>query len=76
MKADAFVNLMDLCARMNRLDIMIQRCRNIETDSASWNLTEEERRTLLKSVAEALDRINDNGAFKVTQAFLNQYNKQ
>jgi hypothetical protein len=76
MKADAFVNLMDLCARMNRLDIMIQRCRNIETDSATWNLTEEERRTLLKSVAEALDRINDNGAFKVTQAFLNQYNKQ
>lgn len=76
MKADAFVNLMELCARMNRLDIMIQRCRNIETDSATWNLTEEERRTLLKSVAEALDRINDNGAFKVTQAFLNQYNKQ
>jgi len=76
MKADAFVNLMELCARMGRLDIMIQRCRSIELDSATWNLTEEERRNLLKSVAETLDHINDNGAFKVTQAFLNRYNKQ
>jgi len=66
---------MDLCNRIDRLDIMISKCRSIENDSANWNLTVEQRRALYGAVAKTLDSNNDSAAFKVTQAFIKLYSK-
>lgn len=49
---------------------MIQKCRSIEDDSANWNLTMEERRSLYKAVASVLDSNYDQAAFNVTQAYI------
>lgn len=56
---------MDFCKRIDRLDIMIQKCRSIEQDSAKWNLTVEQRRALYAAVGKVLDSINDKAAFNV-----------
>lgn len=66
---------MELANRMDRLDIMITKCRSIENDSANWNLTVDQRRALYCAVAKCLDSNNDSAAFKVTQAYIKLFSK-
>lgn len=43
-------------------------------DSASWNLTTEERRSLYQKVGSALDKVGESGsAFQVIFAYLKLY---
>jgi hypothetical protein len=41
------------------MEIVRQRAYNVEADSALWKITSDERRGLYKTVAHALDKIND-----------------
>ena len=63
LKADCFLALMRFVKRLNRVDIMIERMRQIGRDCANWTMTVEEKRNLLKEVAHALERVNDPAAF-------------
>lgn len=67
---------MELCNRIDRLDIMITKCRSIEEDSANWNLTIDQRRSLYAAVGKLLDSKNDKAAFKVSQAYIKLFTKK
>lgn len=69
----AFIALMQYCERLGRLDIMIEKMRSIHVDSSSWKMNADEKRNLLKTVAETLDKANDPQAFKVIKAYLNDF---
>lgn len=75
LKADTFVALMELCNRIDRLDIMIQKCRSIERDSANWTLTPEQRRALYAAVGRVLDSNNDEATFHVNKAYIKLFTK-
>jgi hypothetical protein len=47
--------MVTLCQKEGQLDILIQKARNIEADSANWSLTTDERKDLYFSVAKSLD---------------------
>ena len=73
LKAHIYGELVDLVSREDSLEIIVERARNIEKESAKWNLSQDERRTLYKKVAHALDRQSDIGTFKVLHAYLKTY---
>ncbi len=54
-KSFAFERLIQLCLEANTTDIIVSRARSIVTESASWNLTQAERRSLYRTVGYALD---------------------
>lgn len=76
LKATAFLALMQFCERLERLDIMIEKLRSIHSDSATWKMTAEEKRHLLKEVANTLDRSNDPKAFNVSKHYLKEFTEQ
>lgn len=41
------------------MEIVQQRAQNVDVDSKKWKISAEERRDLYKTVAHALDKIND-----------------
>jgi len=75
MKAYTYEQLVLLCLKEGCLDIIVEQARNIDAESRQWNLTQEERNSLLKTVATVLDGEKDVGAFKVMQAYLRQFQK-
>ena len=73
-KSFSFERLIDLCLLENCCDIVVERARKIVIESATWNLTKEERRSLYKSSARALDKMGESScAFKVMHAYLKLY---
>ena len=73
LKALVFEEIINLCSQEDSLSIIVERARRIEQDSKEWRLTDEERRSLYKTVADALDKEGDQGAFKVKHAYLRQF---
>lgn len=61
---------MNLCQKEGQLEILVQKARAVESDSADWELLPEERKDLLLSIAQILDADNDDGAFNVLHAYL------
>jgi len=58
------------------MEIVRLRAHEVEKDSASWTISTEERRELYKTVAMALDKIDDSvGAYKIMLLFMNQLEK-
>jgi hypothetical protein len=55
---------------------MIEKMRSIHIDSSNWKMTPEEKRNLLKTVANSLDGVNDPTAFNVMKAYLNDFTAQ
>lgn len=73
-KSFAFEKMIELCMRENCCDIVVDRARKIVTESASWNLSKAERRTLYEKVGRALDKLNESShAFEVLHANLKLY---
>lgn len=73
-KAIAFEQLVELCLKENCCDIIVERARKIVDDSASWNLTKEERRQLYQKIGRVLDQLGESShAFKVIHAYLKMY---
>ena len=60
LKAYAFEKLVELCAKENCLEIMIGKARTIVDESKEWDLTDDERRSLYRTVARSLDQQNDS----------------
>lgn len=55
-------------------DIVVERARKIVEESANWNLTKVERRSLYMKIARALDQLGESTyAFKVMHAHLKLY---
>ena len=50
---------MKLYTYRNLMEIVQQRAQNVDVDSKKWKISAEERRDLYKTVAHALDKIND-----------------
>jgi len=73
LKALVFEELINLTSREGSLSIVAEHARKIEQESKEWKLTEDERRSLFKTVAVALDKANDEGAFIVMHAYLKQF---
>lgn len=63
LKAHVFKTLVSLCQKEGQLEILVHRARNVEQESATWKLTDDERKDLYLSVAQSLDASNDDGAF-------------
>ena len=59
LKAYAVEQLVSLCASESCLEIMVNKARSVVADSKDRDLTPEERRSLYKTVAQALDKHND-----------------
>ena len=59
-KALAMERLILLCKKNGKVDIIIERARQILDISKDWNLTNEERRSLYKTVANTLDSQDDS----------------
>ena len=73
-KSFSFEKLIELCLHENCFDIVVERARKIVAESASWNLTKDERRSLYKTSARALDQVGESScAFKVMHAYLKLY---
>jgi len=73
-KAFAFEELNALCLRENCCDIVVERARKIVEESASWDLTKDERRSLYQKIGRILDKIGESShAFKVMHASLKLY---
>ena len=73
-KSYALEKLIDLTLRENCTDILIERARKVVEETAGWNLTIEERRSLYSKVGRALDQLGESGAaFKVLFANLKLY---
>lgn len=70
MKATVFRAMVQLCQEEGQLEILIQKARNVVAESASWQLTGDERKSLYLSVAESLDKANDEHAFAILHAYL------
>ena len=51
----------------------MQRARTVERECENWGLTLDEKKDLLLSVAQTLDKVNDEGAFQVMHAYLRQF---
>lgn len=51
----------------------MQKARSIEKDSVDWNLSADEKKDLLLSIANSLDAEGDDGAFSVLHAYLRQF---
>ena len=60
LKAYAVEQLVSLCAAEGCLEIMVNKARSVVTDSKDWTLTPIERRSLYKTVAQALDEHHDS----------------
>jgi len=55
------------------MEIVQQRAQNVDVDSKKWKISAEERRDLYKTVAHALDKINDTaGAFKILSCLMKE----
>lgn len=76
LKADAFLALMKFCERLQRLDIMISQLRSIESTTAKWSLSPQERRHLYREVSCSLDKVDDPEAFKVMHAYLRLFQNE
>ena len=73
-KSYALEKLIDLTLRESCTDILIERARKVVEETAGWNLTIEERRSLYSKVGRALDQLGESGpAFKVLFANLKLY---
>ena len=73
-KSFAFEKLIDLCSRENCCEIVVERARKIVQESASWTLSNDERKSLYQTVGRALDKIGESGAaFKVFFSALKLY---
>lgn len=73
-KALAMERLILLCKKNGKVDIIIERARQILDISKDWNLTNEERRSLYKTVANTLDSQDDSSnAFKVMHAYIKMF---
>lgn len=71
LKSLAFERLVQLCMDNNCTDIIIERARQVIETSKDWNLTDEERRSLYKRVANILDKLDDTSyAFKIMHAYV------
>jgi hypothetical protein len=70
LKALSFTVLLNLLQAEGCFDIIVQRARAIDQDSKNWDLTADERKELLLSVAKNLDAERDDGAFSVLHAYL------
>jgi len=76
LKALAFELLVTLGQQEDCLDIMIKRIREIEADSKNWNLKIDERRSLYRVCARALDHYQDSSnAFKLMHAHLKLFSE-
>jgi hypothetical protein len=73
LKAMVFKTLVKLCQQEGSLDIIVQKARSVEKDSADWNLSLDEKKDLLLSIAKSLDAEEDDGAFSVLHAYLRQF---
>ena len=51
----------------------MQKARSVEKDSIDWNLSADEKKDLLLSIANSLDAEGDDGAFSVLHAYLRQF---
>ena len=73
-KSYAFEKLIELCLRESCSDIVVDRARKIVKDSASWNLSNAERRQLFKVVGRALDKLGESShAYGVIYSYLKLY---
>ena len=73
-KSLAFEKLITVCLEAQTTDIIVQREREIATDSASWNLGVTERRSLYQTVGRAIDQIGEaSAALKLIHAYLKLY---
>jgi hypothetical protein len=73
-KSFSFEKLIELCLVENCFDNVVECVRKIVVESAKWNLTKDERRSLYKTSARALDQTGDSScAFKVMHAYLKLY---
>ena len=55
------------------MEIVHQRAHNVDVDSKAWKISNEERRGLYKTVAHALDKIDDTpGAFKILSCLMKE----
>ena len=73
-KSLAFEKLIQVCLEAQTTDIIVQRAREIATESANWNLKVAERRSLYQTVGRALDQIGEaSAAFKLIHAYLKLY---
>jgi hypothetical protein len=73
LKALVFKTLVKLCQEEGSLDIIVQKARSVEKDSADWDLSLDEKKDLLLSIARSLDAEGDDGAFSVLHAYLRQF---
>ena len=73
-KSFAFEQLIEICLENNTADIIVQRARQIVTESASWSLTVQERRSLYQKTGRFLDQIDEpSAAFRLMHAYLKLY---
>lgn len=73
MKAFTYEQIVEVCDKDNCLDIISDRAANIEKESKEWKLTQDERRSLYKTVANILDKNNYNSAYRVMLAYLKEF---
>ena len=71
LKGVLFQRLFELCDRNGQLKIVVENLKKVEEISREWALSLEERRTLYRACALALDRNNEPvAAFQVMMAYL------
>ena len=76
-KSFAFSKLVNLTAQNDSFDIIAEKAKTIVKDSASWNLTRDERRELYQAVGRTLDTKNlSSAAFRVIHANLRLYEEE
>ena len=63
--------LIELCIQESCSDIIIDRARKVVQETANWNLTKDERRSLYQKVGRALDQLGESSyAFKVLFTYM------
>ena len=68
--------LIELCIQESCSDIIIDRARKVVQETANWNLTKDERRSLYQKVGRALDQLGESSyAFKVLFTNLKLYDE-
>ena len=70
-KSYAFEKLIELCKDNDCSEIVIERARQVVQTSKDWKLSDEERKSLYKTIGGILDQLGDSTyAFKVMHAYL------